>query len=86
MRTSRCGGVGQTFGIGAQEGPEFRPCLVQQRFQLTDEEAHGFDFHLAAKFRLMSQNRSGTGAEGSMIEEDDLRVQVPVAGEGACLW
>ncbi|RLE25196.1 MAG: hypothetical protein DRJ65_08360 [Acidobacteria bacterium] len=86
MRTRRCGGVGQTFGIGAQEGCEVLPSLVQQRGQLAHEKANGLFFHLATKFRLTSQNRSGTGAEGSMIEEDDLRVQVPVAGEGACLW
>ena len=59
---------------------------MQEGLQFAYEEPNGFGLHLPAEVRLEIEDCPGAGTEGAVVEEDDVRVQVPVVGQRAFVY
>jgi hypothetical protein len=78
------GGVvheGQVVRIGAEEGGEAGPCIVEQRLERPDQEVDGVPLHPGPELGLQREHLPRAGPERSVVEEGDLGVERPVRGQ-----
>ncbi len=68
----------QSTLVGAEELRKGAPGLIEQRLELPDHEAHRLALELRAQVILFGQNRDRRGAEGTVIEKGDARLEEPV--------
>ncbi len=78
----RIGDERDVIGARADEPSERFSRLVDARLEPAVEELHGLALHLRPKLLLPFLDPDRTSAEGSVVEEDDVRVEAPVAREG----
>ena len=71
----------EVVGIGADERADGRPRLVEEAFELVDEETHGLALHPTAPLVLGREHVLGTRAEGAVVQEGDVRVEDPMTPE-----
>ena len=81
------GGVGnqrQIVGIGMEDPAEAPADDVEMRFELVGKELDRIPFHPRAPLRLGMKHRPRRRSERAVVEEIDIRVERPVAGEVRC--
>lgn len=68
-------------GIRTDEARERRARCIEPPSERSVEEIHRLALHLGAQARLRAQHRRRAGAEGAVVEVQDLRVELPERGE-----
>ena len=80
---ARCGvgGEDDVFGLTADEGREVDAGMAEERPEIAAEKLHRLPLHAGSELGLLLEYGARSGAEGAVVEEGDMRVEVPVARE-----